>query len=77
MSTRQVQSERLALTQFGGQPSLLVEQAHDGEQDLAQLARFMSFGLGTPGVHEPFGHWIGGRGILAVRSQNVTFGDAS
>ncbi|MGA9653623.1 MAG: calcium-binding EGF-like domain-containing protein, partial [Polyangia bacterium] len=57
--------------------SLLIKQPHDGEQDLAQLARFMLLGPSTPRVHEPFGHWIGGRGILAVRSQNVTFGDAS
>ena len=56
---------------------LLIKQAHDGEKHLAQLARFMSFSPGSPGVLETFGHRIGGRGILAVRSQNVTFGDAS
>jgi len=53
-----------------------IEQPQDGEQHLSQLARFVVFGPGSPGIAKPIRDQISGLGILATCSQNVTFWDA-
>jgi hypothetical protein len=56
--------------------SSTIEQPQDGEQHLPQLAWFVGFGPGSPGIAKAIRDQISGRGILATCSQNVTFWDA-
>jgi len=53
-----------------------IEQPQDGEQHLPQLARFVGFGPGSPGIAKPIRDQISGLRILATCSQNRAFRDA-